>query len=162
MQSLRWNKRDNRDAMKMQNLFIPFTINRPFWNREMPNVFLNQVYEAQVEEAGYPYTTLITAYSDNGQIHEFWLDWAHALGNILNQPCPNAFMLMYVCEKKMDEWHTGSISRKIQSLLSLTTEVRLKCLVRDYPVGYEWHVPKKIQTFFKSKEVDGKRVLRVF
>lgn len=86
MQSLRWNKRDDRGAMKMQDLFIPFTINRQFWDREMPNVFLNQVYEAQIEEGeNYPYTTLLTAYSDSERLQKFWLHLTHALGNMLNR-----------------------------------------------------------------------------
>ena len=73
--------------MKMQDIFIPFTMHRQFWNREMPNVFLNQVYEAQIKEGeeDYPYTILLTAYSDSERVQKIWLDLTHALGNMLNQ-----------------------------------------------------------------------------
>lgn len=112
----------------MQALFVPFTIDRQFWNQELPNVFLNQAYEAQIEDGEhYPYTTLLTAYSDSERLQKFWLDLTHVLGNILNQ-YHGLDESMEFWEKLLSSWvrdYVYSIWFKIEQFTNLMTHYPL-------------------------------------
>lgn len=74
---------------KKQKIFIPFTIDKRFWNKDMPNVFLNKVYEAQIEpgDKDIQYTTLQTyyTYAKDERFQDFCDRFIEALGEALNQ-----------------------------------------------------------------------------
>ena len=74
---------------KKQKIFVPFTIDTRYWDTKLPNVFLNKVYEAQVEDntPNLDYTTLTTIYTyrNDAKFQQFCVKLVGVLGNLLNQ-----------------------------------------------------------------------------
>ncbi len=77
----------NRSVGKRQ-IFLPFTIDKRFWNMGMKNVFLNKVYERQIagHDIDIQYDTLLTWHDRNDQqCKPFISRLVNALGKLLNQ-----------------------------------------------------------------------------
>ena len=80
---------ESKGVLNKQKIFIPLTIDKRFWNKDMPNVFLNKVYEAQIEpeDNEIQYTTLQTyyTYAKDEKFQDFCSRLIVALGEVLNQ-----------------------------------------------------------------------------
>lgn len=79
---------DSKGTTGKQGIFVPFTLNKRYWNTNMPIVFLDKVYEVQLDEGDKDVacTTLTTFYTyrDDERFQKFCKDLVDVLGEILN------------------------------------------------------------------------------
>ena len=71
-----------------QKVFVPFTVDKRFWDKTVPIVFFNKVYEEQVEDKEeIQFTTLVTSYTykNDDRFQRFCIKLTEALGMILNR-----------------------------------------------------------------------------
>lgn len=77
-----------RNSSGKEKVFVPFTLDKRFWNKKIPNVFLDKVYEEQIEKGEeIRFTTMLTSYTykNDKNFQDYCTKVTDALGKILNR-----------------------------------------------------------------------------